>query len=288
MSVDVVTSMCREEFKAYVVYSVLSKSPFIPRRYRDFLVTASRDEHRHYEFWRSIVGECAGGFSKLKVFVYAAILLFFGLTVVFKLLESGESRAKLDYTLVKNVDPLMVERVIADEEVHEKFFIQSIDESRIKYLGSITLGITDAIVELTGIYTGSLGAFSNNTMAGLIGLIAGLSASISMGVASYTQAKQVGILKPLTASFYTAISYMIVAALLALPYFIVASMLHAFVAMILVAVGVIAYMSFYASVLQGRKYHRELLENTTLVLGVSVLLYMIGSAIRSLLEIPFT
>jgi VIT1/CCC1 family predicted Fe2+/Mn2+ transporter len=59
----------------------------------------------------------------------------------------------------------------------------------VRYLGSITLGISDSLIELTGIYAGSLGVFSNNLVAGLTGLIAGLSASISMAIASYIRVR---------------------------------------------------------------------------------------------------
>ncbi|MEM1831636.1 MAG: hypothetical protein QXJ97_08930 [Desulfurococcaceae archaeon] len=67
-------------------------------------------------------------------------------------------------------------------------------------------------------------------------------------------------LKPLTAAFYIATSYtLIVVTLLALLYFVIASLLHAFATMIPVALCIIAYMFFYTSVLRDRKYRRKLL-----------------------------
>jgi len=49
----------------------------------------------------------------------------------------------------------------------------------------MTLGISDSLIELAGIYAGSLGVFSNNLVTSLTGLIAGLSASISIATVSY-------------------------------------------------------------------------------------------------------
>jgi VIT1/CCC1 family predicted Fe2+/Mn2+ transporter len=63
------------------------------------------------------------------------------------------------------------------------------------YLGSITLGISDSLVELTGIYAGSLDVFPNNLVTGLTGLIAGLSASISTATASYIRVRNQKFIK---------------------------------------------------------------------------------------------
>ena|GEM_PF-3678131 len=41
----------------------------------------------------------------------------------------------------------------------------SVSESRVKYFGSIALRISDALVELMGIYAGSLGAFASTLVA---------------------------------------------------------------------------------------------------------------------------
>jgi VIT1/CCC1 family predicted Fe2+/Mn2+ transporter len=67
-----------------------------------------------------------------------------------------------------------------------------------------------------------------------------------------------------------------VALLLALPYFIISSLLAAFIVMLILAVTVVAYMAFYVAVLQNRSYLREFIETTLLIFGVSILLYIIG------------
>ncbi|MEM1772653.1 MAG: hypothetical protein QXQ71_02370 [Desulfurococcaceae archaeon] len=273
---------CREEYKAYLIYSFIAKNPFVPKKTRDIFDKASKDEYEHYKFWRSISGECTSGFFIVKQWIYVMILWLFGITVVLKLMESSEKHAQIDYKELVESD-LRVEginKIINDEEKHEEMFVENINEGRIRYLSSIALGITDALIELTGIYTGSLGAFANSLSAGLIGLIAGISASISMGVASYTQAKHAGLLKPAVSALYTMIAYFIVALLLALPYFIFTYVLFGFAIMIAICVLIVAYMSFYVSVLHEKNYVKELLENTGLILGIAFALYIIGSVIR--------
>ncbi|MEM4010392.1 MAG: rubrerythrin family protein, partial [Ignisphaera sp.] len=133
--------------------------------------------------------------------------------------------------------------------------------------------------ELTGIYTGSLGAFENTISAGLTGLLAGVSASISMAVAAYSQAKQEGRDRPGLSALYTFIAYITASILLALPYFLAPSIYTAFAAMMIVAMAIVAYMSFYVAVLQKTSYLRELALNTALIFGISILLYILGSVL---------
>lgn len=281
-----VKTLCYEEYLAYKLYSTLAKNPLLSKRYKEILKTASREERKHYEFWKKISGECADRISGLVVLAYALLLWFFGITVIFKLVEKMESSAIESYSniIVKHPDLRNeIETIIKEEKTHETKFIEEISEGRVKYLSSIALGVSDALVELTGIYTGSLGAFSQTISAGLIGLIAGFSASISMAIASYSQAKHAGIEKPLKSSIYTMTAYLVVALLLALPYFILSSISLAFTSMLITALLIIGYMSFYSCVLHEKRFTREFLENAALLLGVSLALYLFGSVARRMI-----
>lgn len=279
---------CVDEYLSHRVYKVLAKSPLIGGGLKTALEKGAEDEWRHYVFWRQIVGDCTSKALFLKVFFYVAVFYLFGLTVTLKILESKETSAASFYKYLATVRPDLsneVSRIVEDEEKHEKVFAESVDERRVKYIGSITLGISDALVELTGIYTGSLGAFENTLSAGLTGLLAGLAASISMGVASYAQAKHEGRLNPKLSAIYTSTAYVVVVLLLALPYFTLSSLLHAFIAMLVIAMAVVAYITLYASVLHGKKYLREFTETALLIFGVSLLLYVVGSALGGLMGV---
>jgi len=72
-------------------------------------------------------------------------------------------------------------------------------------------------------------------------VLAGIAASISTGIASYSQAKHEGRLDPKHSALYKFISYLIVMFLLALPHFLAGSLVVAFSAMIIVAILVVAY-----------------------------------------------
>ena len=284
----VFTEFCRDEFEAYVIYSTLSRVPFIGSYYGEVLRRFAEEEYGHYKFFEGF-GGCGGlRFVRVKAFLYVLLLTLFGVTFVVKLLERGESKAVAKYKLVSVNDPEIIKRLegfIKEEEVHERLLIEGIDEKKVRYLGSITLGISDSLVELTGIYAGSLGAFSNNLVAGLTGLIAGLSASISMAIASYMQARSEGVKNPKTAAIFTFVAYIAVAVLLSIPYLTLPSLTIAFVVMLIIATTTTAYMTLYTSVINDRKFTREFIETAALIFGVSTLLYIVGIFVREFLGI---
>lgn len=280
-----VGEFCKSEYEAYNIYTFLAKNPLVSMRVRRAVNKAAADEYRHYVFWRSIVGECSSTPSIIKRLLLSLLLPLFGVTVIIKFIESMEKNALESYRRVSSIRPELkeeIERIIREEEEHEASFILGLDEGRVKYLGSIMLGISDALIELTGIYSGALGAFANTLSAGLTGLLAGVSAAISMTIASYAQAKHELGKAPKIAALYTGVAYLTVVLLLALPYFLINVITSAFTAMILAALLIIAYMSFYSSVLFKRSYLREFIETSGLMLGVSILLLVLGNVLGNL------
>jgi VIT1/CCC1 family predicted Fe2+/Mn2+ transporter len=270
---------CSEEYIAHKIYSTLARNPLLPRSYRDIFKKTSREEYEHYLFWKQHSKNCVVKNLWIKTLLYNVLALLFGVTFVLKLLERSESKAISEYSNIGESAriPLSDLKTIIEEElIHENTFMSSISESRVKYLGSIALGISDALVELTGIYAGSLGAFANPLVSGLTGLLAGLSASISMTIASYMQAKSSHLEKPQIAALFTGLAYVTVTLLLSLPYFLLTSLLGAFTSMILIAVAISIYMAIYTAVLGEKSFKREIIETTGLLLGVSALLYIIG------------
>ncbi|MEM0505669.1 MAG: ferritin family protein [Thermosphaera sp.] len=279
---------CVDEYESHLIYQALSRAPLIGGKTRSVLARASAEEHSHYLFWRSIVGECRSRLSGVKTLVYLVLLLAFGLTVVMKIIESKEKDASSLYRRISEERPDlrdMVAKMIEQEERHEEEFIQSIGENRVKYIGSITLGLSDALIELTGVYTGALGVLNDTLTAGLMGGLAGLTASISMGVASFNQARQEGRLNPLASALYTLVAYLAVTIALAAPYFILKDISMAFSTMLLVSIGITAYLSVYTAVLHGKSFAKEFALTLTLVLGIAFLLYFLGSLARSLFGI---
>ena len=64
-------------------------------------------------------------------------------------------------------------------------FTDMIDEEKVKHIGSMVLGINDALVEITGTLAGLTFALQNSALVGLAGLITGIAATLSMGASEY-------------------------------------------------------------------------------------------------------
>ena len=117
------------------------------------------------------------------MFFYIVSRLF-GITFGIKLLERGETDAAEKYTLLKEDYPQVAE-IVKDEEVHEEKLIAMINEEKLNYVGSIVLGLNDALVELTGALAGFTFAFQDTRLIAVTGLITGISASFSMAASEY-------------------------------------------------------------------------------------------------------
>jgi len=80
-----------------------------------------------------------------------------------KMMENGEEGAKEAYSKLVSAVPEAKE-ILQDEEEHEKHLVAMIDEERIGYIGSMVLGLNDALVELTGALAGLTLTFQNTRL----------------------------------------------------------------------------------------------------------------------------
>ena len=88
------------------------------------------------------------------------------------------------------------------------------------YLGSIVLGLNDALVELTGVLAGLTLALQNSRIIVVSGLIIGLAASLSMAASEYLSTKaEANGRSPGVSAFYTGIAYLITVLFLIFPSF---------------------------------------------------------------------
>ena len=182
---------CRGEITDHTIYLKLSRIGKDKRLSRIFSELAAT-EHKHYLFWKRY---CKGRTirpDEAKVYFMLFLRYVLGAAFVVKYLEGTEASAVKNYNSLKGLIPKegrkQFNTIIIDEERHEKAFTDQIKGSYIKYISFIVLGLADALVEVTAIYTGSLGVYHSTILTGLAGIIAGAAASISMASAAYLQA----------------------------------------------------------------------------------------------------
>ena len=138
-------------------------------------------------------------------------------------MEKGEEGAQSAYQQVSGqLDK--VEDIVRDEYRHEKQLLELIDEERLHYIGSIVLGLNDALVELTGALAGFIFALRDPRLVALTGLVTGTTASLSMGASEYLSTKSEGEEKTATkAASYTTAAYVITVVLLIFPFLVLSN-----------------------------------------------------------------
>jgi len=279
-----------DEYTDYVVYKKLSGLGFERRhRFSGTLKRLAGMEYGHYRFWSRYCPERKIGVSNFKVYFIILIRLMLGVTFAVKFLERNEMSTIKKYKEVARQIPqrdrVQFRKMVADEVEHENIFAEQFDEPQIKYISFIVLGLADALVEIAGIHAGSLGIYNSTELAGLAGIIAGAAASIAMASAAYAQAKTGFKGSATLSAIYTGISYFVTAVILATPYFLTKIMVDALTASLLLAVVLIAFISFYGSIISGGAFRKDFIEITSIMFGATVALYLIGSVIRYLIGI---
>ena len=216
----------RDEITEHFTYSKLARIQKNPHN-RKVLNHISGDELRHYNFWRKFTGKDVEP-DKWKIWKYYLSARLFGLTFGVKLMERGEANAQKVYG--KMIDKIPgAKKIMHEEEEHEKELIGMIDEEKLKYVGSVVLGLNDALVELTGALAGFTFALQNTMLIGTVGLITGIAAAMSMAASEYLSTKEDGEEEksPVKASAYTGIAYIITVMFLIFPYMILSNVYQA-------------------------------------------------------------
>jgi VIT1/CCC1 family predicted Fe2+/Mn2+ transporter len=216
---------------------------------------------------------------------YVLISRIFGFTFGVKLMEAGESGAGINYgALVEVVSE--AERIADDEHAHEDELLGLLDEERLRYTGSMVLGLSDALVELTGALAGLTLALRNGPLIAMTGLITGIAAALSMAASEYLSTKSEENRKnPLKAAFYTGFAYLTTVGILILPYLLLENYILSLACTLVAAVLIIAAFMYYISVAKGLDFKARFLEMTGLSLAVAAVSFGIGLALRHFFDL---
>ena len=268
----------RNEITEHLVYQRLADLAKDDHN-RGVLRKISDEEKEHYDFWKGISGEDVKP-NGLKIWWYYLISRLLGITFGIKLMERGEEEAQSVYGKISEVVPEAIQ-IIEDEDRHEQELVQMLDEERLKYVGSIVLGLNDALVELTGALAGFTFAFQDSRIVAMAGLITGIAASMSMAASEYLQARtEESEKKPLKASVYTGSAYIVTVVMLIVPFLLMDDMYIALAWTILNAVIVILVFTYYISVVRDVSFKGRFLEMITISLGIAGISFLIGSLVR--------
>lgn len=263
---------------------------------KEVLKKIAQDEWRHYHFWKKLSNVDLRP-NKLQLTFYYFLSIIFGITFGIRLMERGEHKTQYLYQelqgKVNNIDNL-----IKDEVEHEEMLIDAFNEEKLNYVGSMVLGLNDALVELTGTLAGLTFGLADAKIVAFSGLIVGIAASLSMASSEYLSTKQGESQgKALKSALYTGFAYIITVILMIIPYLIipdkvfnifglnVPSIYLSLSITLLVVIFIILFFNFYISVAKRLNFKKRFGEMMIISLGVAVLSFLVGYLVKILFGI---
>jgi len=281
-----VSGFQRDEITGCILYGKLSRV-IKDANNAKVLADMAQAERQHYEFWKSLSGKDEAPYRGL-VFFYYWCARTLGLTFALKLMEKGEKAAIDGYRAVAHLVP-QAERIGREEEEHEDSLLAMLDEERLAYMGSIVLGLNDALVELTGTLAGLTFALRNGPLVAISGIITGIAAAFSMAASDYLASKADGDPRAAKSALYTGVAYLVTVVLLVMPYLVLprdGSWIFVSLAITLaIAVAIIAAFNFYLAVAKDLNFKRRFGEMAGISLGVSAFSFGVGLVVRAVFGI---
>ncbi len=248
---------------------------------RQVLTELSDEELGHYQMLVKYTGKTPGP-NKQRIWFYVLMARLFGLTFSLKLMERGEAMAQNAYRAHKNINEL--QKMAKEEEIHETKLINLIDEEGLNYMGSVVLGLNDALVEFTGALAGYTFALQHSKLVALTGAITGIAAALSMAASEYlsTRTENNPQKNALKAAVYTGIAYVITVMVLILPFVLLSNVYWGLSICLLGALIIIAVFNYYYSVVKTESFKRRFSEMAIISIGIASISFLIGYALREI------
>ena len=251
---------------------------------RNILQKISMQENNHYNLLKEKTGEDVD-YSTFRVYFHVITSIFLGLTFSLKLMEKTEQNAAQEYR------DLGYDDIAEEEDEHEKELLSLLEEDALNYLSSIILGLSDALVELTGALAGLTFAFQELRVVALAGLVTGISASFSMAASEFLATKEENSSRsPIKAALFTGSAYIITVFLLVIPYLLLTDNseiifglephIQALIVTFIIGLLIIALFNFYVSVAQDKSFNRRFIEMVIILLIVTMISFLIGLILR--------
>ena len=267
----------RSEITGKIIYERLSNSAKNPKN-KKILKSIAKVEQGHYDYFKEQTKQDVKPYW-FQVWLYIFLSKLLGLSFGVKLMEREEQLAQVLYKRIAE-NPI-IKKILEDEEEHEDELLSLLEEKKLAYIGSIVLGLNDALVELTGALAGFTLAFQDSRLVAVAGLITGIAASFSMAASEYLSTKaEPTKKKPITASVYTGIAYITTVSLLILPFLLLNSVYLSLILSLCIAVAIIFMFTFYSAVVENTAFFKRFAEMVLISLGVAALTFGIGYLVR--------
>lgn len=278
-TLNMIRDFQQDEINSHEIYARLSKRAK-DKHNSEILRRISDDELNHYDIFKQFTKIEINKQRRIISFYYW-ITIIFGLTFGIRLMEKGEQKTQELYSKLGQRFPPVLE-MLKDEERHESELIDMLNDELLVYVSSIVLGLSDALVELTGALAGFTFSLQKANVIAAAGVIVGVSAAMSMAASEYlSQSEDRDENKsPFKAAFYTGGAYLLVVIILIAPYILYAgkNMLIPLSVTLISAVIVIFVFTYYSTVAKNTGFKKRFAEMAGLSLGVAIFTLFLGFA----------
>ena len=269
----------RHEYTQSIVYDRLASIEKNTSNSKVLRMISAEEKAHYYTLKKYTNTEVKPNRWRIAKYYWLARIL--GITFAIKLMESSENSAHQEYARYTECEDL--QRLSREEEIHEEKLIGLINEERLEYMGSVVLGLNDALVEFTGALAGFTLALSDHKLIALTGSITGIAAALSMASSEYLSTKSEGDKSkhPAKAAIYTGIAYIITVVALVTPFILISNVLIALGVMLAMALIIIALFNYYYSVARGESFRKRFMEMAVLSFSVAGISFLIGYALKT-------
>lgn len=269
----------RNEYTESIVYDRLASIEKDTSNSKVLRLISAEEKAHYYTLKKYTNTEVKPNRWRIAKYYWLARIL--GITFAIKLMESSENSAHQDYVRYTECEDL--QRLSREEEIHEEKLIGLINEERLEYMGSVVLGLNDALVEFTGALAGFTLALSDHKLIALTGSITGIAAALSMASSEYLSTKSEGDKSkhPAKAAIYTGIAYIVTVVALVAPFILISNVLIALGVMLAMALIIIALFNYYYSVARGESFRKRFMEMAVLSFSVAGISFLIGYALKT-------
>ncbi|HOK26441.1 MAG TPA: VIT1/CCC1 family protein [Bacteroidales bacterium] len=272
----------RNEITEHIIYLKLADLSGNQKN-AEILRRIGNQELAHYRYWKTKTNTEIKP-DKFRVFRTVMMAKLLGLSFVLKLMEKREGTGSSTYQKIAEIYPES-KRFAEEEAIHEKELLDMLDEEVLQYVGSIVLGLNDALVELTGALAGFTLALGDNKIISLAGLVTGISAALSMAASDYLSSKAEGNAQAKKSALYTGMAYFITVILLILPFLLISSKFISLAITLSTAVLIIFFFNFYIATARNLNFRERFTEMTIISLGVAALSFLVGFFLKNLIGV---
>lgn len=274
----------KDEVTGALLYDMMAKKEKHQKN-KELLMKMANDEREHIAVWHSYTKQEVKP-NRIKIQWLRFLNWLLGFTFVLKIIQKDEQMSQKEYAKLIDIFPVAIE-LEKDERKHELALIDMLDEERLQYVGSMVLGLNDALVELTGTIAGMTFALMNTQLVAMSGIITGVSATLSMAASNYLAERADGNPNAFKSCLYTGIAYLVTVVLLVTPYLLFdsAHYLYALITMLVIVILIIFFFNYYISVAKGYNFVRRFSEMAAISLGVAAISFVIGLLVKQFLGI---